>query len=291
MSYKEVCEKITNLIVEKLEEGTVPWRKPWRVNDNQMPKNLVSDKSYSGINFFMLLVFGSNYRSPYWITYKQARERGGFVKKGEKGLPIIYWNFVENLVENSNGDFDLEKVPFLKTYTVFNVEQCDGINYPEIKEVEKLQFEPIEKAEKIISCYKDKPKIVFGGNRACYSSLKDLIKLPEKGNFFSIEEFYATYFHELVHSTGHESRLNRDTMKISSYFDNQEYSKEELIAEMGASMLSGLSDVINPVIENSVSYLDGWIKALKEDSRLLIQAGAQAQKAVEYIIASDIENF
>lgn len=291
MSYTEVCEKISSLIIKKLEEGTVPWKMPWKVSNGEMPRNLLSDKAYSGINFFLLLIFGSKYQSPYWLTYKQTRERGGFVKKAEKGLPVIYWNFVENIIEKEEGNVQLKKVPFLKTYTVFNVEQCEGVTYPDIKAVEELKFVPVEKAEKIIEAYKDKPKVSFGGNRACYSSSSDSIRLPEKKNFLGVEEFYASYFHELVHSTGHESRLSRDSMKTAAYLDKHEYSKEELVAEMGAAMLCGLSDIEAPIIDNSASYIEGWINSLKGDSRLLIYAGAQAQKAVEYMLSSDIDSF
>ena len=270
-------EVITDRIIKSLEEGTVPWRRPW-AGKELFPKNLVSGKEYRGINVFMLGL--AMYASPWWLTFKQAKERGGHVNKNEKGMPCIYWNWVESTDKESG---ELKKIPFAKYYTVFNVAQCDGIAYPENAEA-RQDYSPIDECEHIVNNLRSPPSIRHGKSRACYSPSLDAIDIPDQNLFSSDEEYYSTLFHELIHSTGHAKRLNRAGVTEPTSFGSHNYGKEELVAEMGASFLCGQTGIENMVIENSASYINGWLSRLKSDKKLVVQAASQSQKAADYVL-------
>lgn len=271
----DVYTIITNRITDLLEKGTVPWRKPWNAQSN-MPKNLVSKKEYRGVNIFLLAC--QEYSSPYWLTYKQATERGGFVKQGEKSTPVIFWKWLDKDESVSGG-----KVPLLRYYSVFNVEQTEGVTAPEPEEVHKT-VDTIPDVAEIVANMPLRPELKFGGNRAFYSPTLDYVQLPHLSIFVTPEEYYSTLFHEYVHATGHEKRLARKSILEPSYFGSHEYSKEELVAEMGAAFLCGHAGIENSTIENSAAYIKGWLKALKNDKTLLVHAAGQAQKAADYIL-------
>lgn len=275
-----VYEVINQRIVELLEQGIVPWKKPWNGHNN-MPKNLFSKKEYRGVNVFMLACMP--YGSPYWMTFKQIREKGGHVRQGEKSSPVIFWKWLEksdsdDATGNKNG-----KIPMLRYYNVFNLEQTEGIQILE-PEVTSNPFNPIEKAEQIILSMPLKPDIYHGGNKACYIPSKDTIQLPTQHSFLIPEEYYCTAFHELIHSTGHTSRMGRKSILEPTYFGSHEYSKEELVAEMGAAFLCGHAGIEQNTLENSAAYIQGWLKVLKKDKTLLVHAAAQAQKGADYIL-------
>jgi len=279
----KVYELINNKIMELLQQGTVPWRKSWHAVSNY-PKNLISKKEYRGINIFLLGC--QQYSNPYWLTFKQCQDRGGHVRKGEKSTPVIFWKWIDrkgaddaDQEETKNG-----KVPLLRYYNVFNIEQVEGITAPPSPETITNPFSPIERAEQIIAGMPLRPDIRHGGNEACYSPVLDYVKLPEPSAFQSPEEYYSTTFHELTHSTGHASRVGRKGILEPSYFGSHEYSKEELVAEMGAAFLCGVAGIENRTIENSAAYIAGWLKALKNDKKLLVMAAAQAQHASDYIL-------
>jgi antirestriction protein ArdC len=281
MSIK-VYEVINNRIMELLEQGTIPWRKTWNAVTN-MPKNLVSGKEYKGINVFMLGC--QEYSSPYWMTFKQVQDKGGHVRKGEKSCPVIFWKWLDRTgMEVSDGEEVRNgKIPLLRYYSVFNLEQTEGIEAPPTTEIINT-FTPIERAEQIIAGMPYKPEIKHGGNRASYSPMLDYVKLPIPESFDSPEEYYSTAFHELTHATGHASRLGRKGVLEPSYFGSHEYSKEELVAEMGAAFLCGFTGIESRTIENSAAYIRGWLRELKSDKTLLIHAAAQAQKAADFIL-------
>lgn len=281
MSIK-VYEVINQRIMELLDQGTVPWRKPWNAEGN-MPKNLVSMKEYRGVNLFLLNTMP--YSSPYWMTFKQVQDKGGFVRRGEKSTPVIFWKWLDrNDLEVSDEKQTIKcKVPLLRYYSVFNLDQVENINAPEPNEIVN-EFSPIERAEEIISTMPCRPDIRYGGNRAYYSPTLDYIQMPPRHSFESPEEYYSTCFHELTHATGHVDRLGRKSILEPSYFGSHEYSKEELVAEMGAAFLCGHSGIEQNTLENSAAYIQGWLKALKNDWKLLIHAAAQAQKASNYIL-------
>ncbi|UFS71760.1 ssDNA-binding domain-containing protein [Geomonas sp. RF6] len=270
-------------ITELLEAGTVPWRKTWNAEAN-VPKNLVSGKEYRGINIFLLGCM--TYGSPYWLTFKQATEKGGHVRKGEKSSPVIFWKWIDR--KDADGD-DAEdtsngKVPLLRYYSVFNLEQVEGIPSPPSPENIINPFTPIERAEQIIAGMPLRPDIRHGGNEASYSPMLDYVRLPEPSAFQSPEEYYSTVFHELTHATGHASRVGRKGILEPSFFGSHSYSKEELVAEMGAAFLCGIAGIEQGTIVNSAAYIRGWLKALKDDKKMLVMAAAQAQKSSDYIL-------
>ncbi len=276
-----VYEQVTNRIMEILETGTIPWKKPWRSSEGA--KNLISKKAYRGINQFLLNC--SPYASPYWLTFNQARQKAGQVRKGEKSTPVVFWKWVERkAVSDEDDNSATGKVPLLRFYKVFNLEQVDGITAPVEEEQTVNTFSPIEQAELIISNMPQRPKIMYGGERACYSPRLDYIQLPSKEAFTSPEEFYSTAFHELAHSSGHASRLSRKGMLNPSYFGSHDYSQEELVAEFGASMLCGFAGIEQQTLENSAAYIQGWLKVLKGDKKLAIVAAGQAQRAADFIL-------
>lgn len=279
----KVYDVINSRIMELLEQGTVPWRKPWNAESN-IPKNLISKKDYRGLNVFLLSCMP--YSSPYWLTFKQVQDRGGYVRKGEKSTPVVFWKWIDKKDADTQDDEitgTKGKVPLLRYYSVFNLDQVDGIKAPEPEGVIK-EFNPIQKTDEIIAAMPLRPDIKYGGNRAYYSPSNDYIQLPHQHTFQSPEEFYSTAFHELAHATGHISRVGRKSILEPSYFGSHEYSKEELVAEMGAAFLCGHNGIDNRTIQNSAAYIQGWLRKLKDDKTLLIHAAAQAQKAADFIL-------
>jgi len=275
---------INNRIMELLESGTVPWRKTWNAQSNS-PKNLVSRKEYRGINVFMLACMP--YSSQYWMTYKQCADMKGNVRKGEKSTPVIFWKWLDKKAAVGD-DADTVtvngKIPMLRYYNVFNLEQVKGIEPPPATESTINTFTPIQMAEQIITGMPYRPEIKYGGNSASYSPMLDYVKLPVPESFDFAEEYYSTAFHELSHATGHASRVGRKGILEPSYFGSHEYSKEELVAEMGSAFLCGHAGIEQSTIVNSAAYIRGWLKALKNDKMLLVHAAAQAQKASDYIL-------
>jgi len=280
-----VYEMINIRLTELLEQGTVPWRKPWNA-ENRQPTNLISKKAYRGVNVFLLAC--QSYFSPYWLTFNQCKERGGFVRRGEKGTPVIFWKWLDKTTEDDSLPSVNGKIPLLRYYTVFNVEQCEGIKAPAVIQACNL-FSPIEKADLVLQYMPMKPEIRHGGSRAYYSPSLDYIQLPEEQSFCSAEEYHNTLFHECIHATGHANRLARKSILEPSYFGSHDYSKEELVAEMGAAFLSAHAGIAHQTIENSAAYIQGWLKALKNDRTLMVYAAAQAQKAAEFILNKQAE--
>jgi antirestriction protein ArdC len=278
----KVYEVINSRIMELLESGTVPWRKTWNAASNQ-PKNLTTKKDYRGINVFMLACMP--YGSPYWMTFKQVRDKGGHVRKGEKSTPVIFWKWLDKKDAGADdGEVAINgKIPMLRYYSVFNLQQVEGIE-PPATETTINTFTPIEAAQQIIAGMPLRPDIHHGGSKACYSPSLDYVKLPVPEAFQSPEEYYSTAFHELTHATGHASRVGRKGVTETSYFGSHEYSKEELVAEMGAAFLCGHAGIEQRTIENSAAYIQGWLKALKNEKKMLIHAAAQAQKASDFIL-------
>jgi antirestriction protein ArdC len=275
----KINEMVTDLIIKKLESGTIPWKKSWSTTEN--PKNYVSQKQYNGINYVLLGMCG--YSSPNWMTFKQALDLGGNIKKGEKGMPVIYFQLSNVEVDGKNGTTELKQIPFMRYYTVFNIAQTNGIDDKNFKPEFDIDFKPIDSAEKIVSGYKNAPKIVFENQRACYNPKLDIINMPKKNTFRSENDYYEVLFHEMTHSTGHSSRLNRNGVTTNVNFGSKEYSKEELIAEFGSAFLCSKSK-IDQTIDNSTAYIQSWLKVLKNDKNLIIPAASKAQKAFDYIL-------
>ncbi len=276
-----VYDIVTDTIVKKLDEGTIPWKRPW--NGLGSAKNVISQKEYQGINRFLLDL--SSYDSNYWLTYKQAKDLGGHIKKGSKSTPIVYWNWLQKQDETTKEKYS---VPLFRYYRGFNITQTEGLDHLIKKlhqedEAKQIQFEPIKECEQIVQLYPNAPPIEHGGNRAYYHPSKDYVKLPLKEHFHSIPEYYSTLFHELVHSSGNLKRLNRKGIAEPTYFATYEYSKEELVAEMGASFLCTMTCIDNDTLDNSAAYIKGWLGKLRNEKKLLVTAAAQAEKAVQHI--------
>ena len=281
--YAIVTEKIINL----LEQGIVPWRRPW--TSAGLPRNLVSKKPYRGINHFLLSA--SKYVSPFWLTMRQANELGGHIRKGEESTVVVFWKVDD--AKQSTEDLDNEETDakarrrfLLRYYRVFNLEQCElpQAVLDKLPKIETHEHDPIEAAERIIAAMPNPPEIQHAGSKAFYSPITDRITLPPRELFASAEEYYATALHETVHSTGHQKRLAREGICEVAPFGSAVYSKEELCAEMGAAYLCAEAGISTAVIENQAAYVAGWLKKLRDDRKLLIHAAAQAQHAADYIL-------
>jgi antirestriction protein ArdC len=272
-------EIVTESIIKQLESGVAPWRKPWRT---EMPANLVSKKEYRGINIFLLASQG--YGSRYWVTYRQAQTLAGSVKKGEHGSKVVFWKIDDYRKENKEtGEPENRKSILFRYYTVFNLEQCEGIKSPEPHGV----IPPIEQCEHIVNSMPNPPSFEQD-SRAFYRPSTDTVGMPARSAFESAEKYYSTLFRELTHSTGHPSRVGREGIMEHNPFGSEDYSKEELVAEMGAAMLCGVAGVESRTLDNSASYLQSWINRLRSDSRLIVSAASQAQKAADYILARTV---
>jgi antirestriction protein ArdC len=280
----DVYEIVTNRIIELLESGTAPWHKPWNA-EMGMPRSLSTGKPYRGINIWLLGCL--QYGSPWWGTYRQITEHQGQVRKGEKGTLVIFWKRTERTVRSDETGEESERKGFvLRYYKVFNAEQCDDLVVPELPSTVVHQHEPISAAQAIADGYfiaAGAPRLLSGGDRACYSPSADIVRIPERDTFETAEAYYSTLFHEMSHSTGHESRLARPDLLQFHSFGDESYSREELVAEMGASLLSGLAGIDQLTLPSSAAYLAHWIKALKGDTRLVVTAAAQGQRAADWI--------
>lgn len=284
----KINEMITQKMVERISAtGTLPWRKPW-VSQDARPQNLMSRKPYRGVNAFLLHMMG--YAQSYFLTMRQANQLGGKVRKGEHSMPVVFWKFVEP-DETSNDPGKKRGYAMLRYYHVFNVAQCDGIPEGKVPKLEKPDREvnPIFEAERLIEDMPNKPEIEYNRTYAAYSPLADTVHMPPQDMFMSDESFFSTLFHELVHSSGHRSRLARKGIMEVNRFRSHEYSKEELVAEMGAAFLCGHCGILPQVQDNSAAYLNCWLERLKADPSMLITAGQQAQKAYDYILAEKLE--
>ena len=277
----DVYQVITDRIIQKLQQGVVPWKQAWN-SETGVPKNLVSKKPYRGVNTFLLGC--QRFSSPFWLTYNQAKVLGGGVKKGEQGTPVIFWK-----VGNKPGASDLDlksgkgRYFLLRYYTSFNVSQCEGIEVPNTSE-EKV-FNPIQECEKVVDGYSVSVLHDERGyaGRACYVPSLDTVYMPKRESFDSSEEYYSVLYHEMTHSTGHVSRLGREGITNPSKFASHEYSFEELIAECGAAFLCGFTGIENKTLDNSAAYIQSWIAKLRNDPKWIVDAASKAARAVDLI--------
>ena len=280
-----VYEIVTERIVAMLERGTVPWQKPWAGRDSSgafvPPRNLKSGRAYRGINLFLL--GASGYSSPHWLTFKQALDLGGHVRKGEKSTPVIFWNIQE--VDDPAAPQGKRRIPFARYYSAFNLEQCEGIAAPaaETPPPPAAPFDPIASAARIVETMPKPPTLTHREARAYYRPISDTVNMPRSELFRAPAEYYSTLFHELAHSTGHAARLARPGITELNSFGSDPYAREELVAEMGANYLSAEAGILHHTAENSAAYLDGWINKLRGDPKLVVVAAAQAQKAADFI--------
>ena len=276
MSKFDIQEMITNRMVQALDKGKIPWKKPWSTMG--VPMNYVSKKPYQGINVFLLAIVASD--ETYFLTFNQIKQLKGHLKSGSEGIPVVYWDMRKITDKNEKGETIEKTIPFMKYYTVFKLYDTEGIARPEIKEG-LSEVDRISNAEKLVKGtgatieYKTQ-------DRAYYSPSDDKITMPDIQQFKNASGLYSTLLHELTHWTGHKSRLNRLTECAS--FGTEDYSKEELVAELGSAfMCAELGIDNNNTLENSEAYIQSWSKVLRNDKGMIISASSKAKKAVDYI--------
>jgi antirestriction protein ArdC len=281
---KLLHDEITDIFIKSLKEDNIPWIKPWS-GGTDLAQNGISRKPYNGLN--ELILNCAPYSSPYYFTFNQAKSLSFKIKKGEKSWPITYWKFFKSKDENGKE----KTIPMLKAFRVFNLEQLDTSKNPKalekytISECEKVEFCPIEEAENLLleiwpRCAKIEHSVQ---NRAYYSPSRDIISMPLKEIFNSSEEYYSTLFHEIIHSTGHQTRVNRKEVTDPNSFGSHDYSKEELVAEIGSCFL--LNDCgITKTIENQKAYVKSWIKTLKNNPKYILEASSKAKKARAHLM-------
>jgi len=281
----KVYNVITERIIQQLEQGTVPWRKPW-CGAAFAPRNVVSKRPYRGINAFLLSC--SELASPYWLTFKQARQLGGSVRKGERSTPVVFWKWNE-VTDQETGE--PRQAPILRYYSVFHISQCElpPEKLPPEPVAPKFPFTPIEACQQVVEQMPQRPEIHHQAQAAFYRPSTDSVHMPPSEWFEQATGYYATLFHELAHATGHASRLDREGITNVTPFGTADYSKEELVAEMASAFLCGHCGIETATLDNSASYIQGWLKRLQGDGKLVIHAAAAAQKAADFILADSRE--
>ena len=281
MTKINVYEMVTERIIEQLEKGLIPWERPW-TGVRSGAFNRVSKKSYSLLNQMLL-----KHRGEY-ASFKQWQELGGKVRKGEKSEIVVFWKWLEVAETKEDGEIEIKNIPYLKYINVFHISQVDGVE-PLPKE-ELNDIEPIEQAEKVLTDYWERESIIVehtASNEAYYLPNRDLIHLPLFEQFKTASEYYSTAFHESVHSTMKASRCNREEERKGKLvaFGSEDYSKEELVAEIGSASLMNIIGIeTNHSFRNSTAYIQSWIRVLKNDVKFIVSASSRAEKAVDYII-------
>lgn len=278
---KSVYEMVTERIIEQLESGVIPWEKPW-TGVKSGAFNRVSKKSYSLLNQ-MLLQYEGEYAS-----FKQWTELGGKIKKGSKAEIIVFWKVLPVEEAQEDGTKVIKQIPLLKYISVFHISQVEGVE--PLQKEELHDIEPIEKAESVLLDYWTREHIKvehIKGNKAFYSPSFDMIQLPLFEQFKNANEYYSTAFHESVHSTMKESRCNRAEERKNKLvaFGSEEYSKEELVAELGSANLMNIIGIETPKsFRNSSAYIQNWLSVLRNDVKFIVSASSKAEKAVNYIL-------
>ena len=282
---KSVYEMVTERIIEQLEQGVIPWEKPW-TGIRSGAYNRISKKSYFLLNQMLLKHKGE------YATFKQWQDLGGHVRKGEKSEIVVFWKIQPIEEEKEDGTKEVKQIPLLRYFNVFHISQVDGVE-PLSKDALN-EIEPIEKAESILYSYWTKENITVehvAGDKAYYSPSLDMIHLPLFEQFISANEYYSTAFHESIHSTMKESRCDRaeDRKGKLVAFGSNEYSKEELVAEIGSASLMNIIGIeTNKSFRNSSAYIQNWLSVLKNDVKFIVSASSKAEKAVDYILGETL---
>ena len=292
---QDIYDKVTEKVIAGLKDKGMAWFKPWEGSGGLAPINRATGRAYKGMNVLFLFAEceDKGYDHNEWLTYKQAISLGGSVRKGEKSTFVVFWNIffkgedgkIYKKVEDIPAGMPFDKLFSLRSYNVFNIAQCDDI--APRRELAKASNDntPIERAEAIYENFKGRPTLKQGGDRAFYRPSTHHVQMPKMETFVSADDYYKVLFHELTHSTGHESLLNRKTLVEMNSFGDEDYSKEELVAEVGAQFLTGIVG-LNPKSDamNSQAYINGWISRINNDKKLLVSACTQAMKAVDCIL-------
>ncbi len=282
----EFYTKVTEQIVSQMERGVSPWHQPWQSGkwSGQVSRTIRSTgEKYQGINVLLLWAraLEKSYDSPRWLTFNQCKDFGGSVRKGEKGTHIVYYSTFTKREELDNGETAEQKIPFLKTYVVFNAQQCDGLPsqfQPDAQPIQN-QFERLEHCQQFFTNVRADWRT--GGNRAFYLPALDYIQTPELETFEDQESYWGTVAHEFAHWTRAEKRLNRTFNQ--KRFGDDGYAMEELVAEMAAAFLCADLGIEASPREDHAAYLAGWLSILKQDSRAIFTAASYASKAADFL--------
>lgn len=278
MASLNVYEMVTERIIKQLEQGTIPWQKPWGgVRSGAF--NRISKRPYSLKNQLLLEHPGE------YCSFQQWKSLGGHIKKGAKSEFVVFWKIIDVEEKNDKGEIEKKKLPLLRYYNVFHISQVEGVE--PLKEKLNTEIEPIEEADRIIKEYVDREHITFKeciSDKAFYRPMTDTVVVPLKEQYKNINSFYQVAFHEITHSTGAQNRLDRDIKELAP-FGSEIYSKEELVAELGSAFLiNHLGIETKGTFQNSASYIESWLKVLKNDNKFIISASSKAEKAVNYIL-------
>ena len=276
----DIYAAVTDRIIAQLEQGVIPWKKPWVASGKAVSH--ATGKPYSLLNQMLLGKPGE------YVTFKQCQEAGGHVKKGEKAHMVVFWKWIEQEDEETG---ETREVPFLRYYNVFHIDQCEGVT---AKHTSEVRFpdgaEVLEAAQEIVYDYLGREGVKLShseGDRAFYRPATDEVVLPIRKQFVSTAEYYSTVFHELTHSTGHPSRLNR--LNRAAFFGTEDYSKEELVAEIGAATLvNHVGLETDHSFRNNAAYIQNWLQVLKDDKRFIVSAAGKAEKAVNLILGTAV---
>jgi len=289
---QDLYKMVTDRIIALLEKGVTPWKRNWATYG--IAKNYASKRAYNGIN--KILMNNTDHQIPYFLSFKQAKEMGGSVKKGAKGEQVF---FFAKFYKDANGKTiqeekakrlkaagsKIKSLVVLRYFTVFNVTDIEGVKF-EFPEIKLNDNEKIAKCESILARMPNRPPLRnTNPNRAFYRPSEDIINMPLIGQFTNSENYYCTLFHETIHATGHAKRLGREGVTAGANFGSKTYCKEELIAEMGASFLCAEASINSEDMEeNNAAYLENWLQVLKSDKKFIFQAASKAQAAVRYIL-------
>ncbi|MBV6419391.1 MAG: DNA primase TraC [Ignavibacteriaceae bacterium] len=273
MFKSEIFNKTTDAILQKLKEGIIPWRKSWK---SGIPRNYISKRPYNGINFLSLCTM--DFSSPYFLTFLQCKQKNGYIKRGEQGTLVVFWKLEDTLDAGGKDDISnqVKQVPLLRYSYVFNINQTSI-------SVGSDDAAKIIPAEKIIESIEDKPVIKHNFRRCYYSVQQDIISIPVIDEFDKPEEYYSSLFHELIHWTGHPSRLRRDLSAM-----DDAYAFEELIAEIGSSFLGALAGISPSILDNQAAYINGWLNLISDNKQILVRASIEARKAVDYLLSESV---
>jgi antirestriction protein ArdC len=283
---QDIYSRVTDKIIADLEQGELTWLKPWSAGnmDGRIVRPLrYNGAPYSGINVLMLwgAALEGDYSSPYWMTFKQAKELGAHVRKGERGNPVVYANTMTKTEEGADGTEQERTIPFMKAYSVFNVEQIDGLPERYYAKPEPVidAAQRIDHADNFFAA--TGADIRNGGNRAYYSGGSDHVQMPPFECFRSPESYYATLAHELTHWTKQKTRLDREFGR--QRWGDEAYAREELVAELGAAFLcADLALTPEPGTDHA-AYIQSWLKVLRDDKRAIFAAAAHAQRAADFL--------
>ncbi len=280
----DIYSLVNDRILAALEQGAIPWRRPWT---GRLPTNYDSGKEYRGVNILTLGIaeMVHAYSSPYWLTFRQARKHGGHIKRGERATYIIFSEKKIREVEKEDGTKEQKVYHFVKSFPVFNWDQTEGVPKKEVGPALDPDRDLIDICNSILSRMSNPPAYRESGSAAYYMPKDDLVNLPPIETFKTTKGYAATKFHEYGHATGHESRLNRPGIMKIAAFGSEDYSFEELVAELASAYLCARVGIDN-TLENSSSYISNWLKVLRNDKTMLMKASGKAMAAVEYILST-----